>query len=85
MPKPWAVCQTPINCSGCGYGSGFRSTPSTTLKITVLAPTPAASVTRRDGREYRRTPQPSQNLPELIAKHFSVPGPAPGLPKILDS
>ena len=44
IPIPAAVCQTPINCSGCGYASGFSSTPSTTLKITVLAPMPIASV-----------------------------------------
>jgi hypothetical protein len=30
--------------SGCGYGSGFSSTPLTTLKIALLAPMPSASV-----------------------------------------
>jgi hypothetical protein len=30
--------------SGCGNGSGRRSTPSTTLKIAVFAPMPNASV-----------------------------------------
>ena len=34
-----------MSSSGCGYGSGFSSTPSTTLKIAELAPMPMASVT----------------------------------------
>ncbi len=33
-----------ISRSGGGYGSGFRMTPLTTLKIAVLAPMPSASV-----------------------------------------
>src|ERR1700743_3878694 len=42
--SPGAVCHTPTNDSGCGYGNGFRSTPSTTLKTAVLAPMPAVNV-----------------------------------------
>ena len=30
--------------SGSGYGSGFSSTPLTTLKIALFAPIPSASV-----------------------------------------
>jgi hypothetical protein len=33
-----------ISRSGCGYWSGCRTTPLTTLKIAVLAPMPSASV-----------------------------------------
>src|SRR6267154_5401395 len=44
MLMPGAVCHTPTNSSECGYGNGFSSTPSRTLKTTVFAPTPAARV-----------------------------------------
>src|SRR5215467_12514903 len=43
---PGAVRWSDANCSALGYGKGFRSTPSRTLKTTVLAPTAAARVTR---------------------------------------
>ena len=43
---PGAVSQTPTNWSEPGYGKGFKSTPSSTLKTTVFAPTPAAKVIR---------------------------------------
>src|SRR5215472_15864775 len=43
---PGAVSRTPANCSALAYGKGFRSTPSKTLKTTVLAPTAAAKVTK---------------------------------------
>ena len=33
-----------IRREGSGYGSGFRMTPLTTLKIAVFAPIPSASV-----------------------------------------
>ena len=38
---------------GSGYGSGFSSTPLTTLKIALLAPMPSASVSDGDEREAR--------------------------------
>src|SRR5713101_6110205 len=44
MLMPGALCHTPTSSSECGYGNGFSSTPSRTLKTTVFAPTPAASV-----------------------------------------
>ncbi len=44
MLMPGAVYHTPNSCSGCGYGSGFSSTPSMTLKIAALAPIPSARV-----------------------------------------
>ncbi len=44
MPSPGAVCQTPTSRSGSWKGSGFNSTPRTTLKMAVLAPMPSASV-----------------------------------------
>ena len=43
---PGALCQMPISRSESGYGSGLRSTPSTTLNTTVFAPMPTASVMR---------------------------------------
>src|SRR5215469_2802316 len=43
---PGAVRRSPANCPAFGYGKGFRSTASRTLKTTVLAPTAAAKVTR---------------------------------------
>ena len=42
---PGAVCHSATSCPACGYGRGFSSTPSITLKIAVLAPMPMASVT----------------------------------------
>src|ERR1700676_4753072 len=45
MLTPGAVCHNAINRSGCGYGRGFSSTPSITLKIAAFAPIPIASVT----------------------------------------
>src|SRR5919108_3490757 len=42
---PGADSRTLANCSPPGYGKGFRSTPSKTLKTTVLTPTAAAKVT----------------------------------------
>src|SRR6266542_858000 len=44
MLSPGARCQTPTRRSGSGNGSGFSSTPYTTLKIAVLAPIPNARV-----------------------------------------
>src|SRR6185437_9174801 len=41
---PGAAWASVINSSGCGYGKGFSSTPSTTLKTAVLAPMPRANV-----------------------------------------
>ena len=43
---PGAVSHTPANCSAFAYGKGFSSTPSSTLKTTVLAPTAAVKVMR---------------------------------------
>ena len=39
-----SVSQTATSRSGCGYGTGFSSTASITLKIAVTAPRPIASV-----------------------------------------
>src|SRR6478672_4815780 len=43
-PAPGASCRTATSRSGCGYGNGFSSTPSTTLNTAVVAPIPIASV-----------------------------------------
>ncbi len=37
------ACRT-TSCSGCGNGSGFKSTPLTIEKMAVLAPMPSARV-----------------------------------------
>ncbi len=42
---PGAVCHNATSCPECGYGRGFNSTPSITLKMAALAPMPIASVT----------------------------------------
>src|SRR5215469_13437660 len=41
---PGARCQTPTSRSALGKGSGLINTPSTTLKIAVVAPMPSANV-----------------------------------------
>src|SRR5215467_10438004 len=38
------LTSTLTSCSGCGYDSGFKTTPSTTPKIAVVAPIPSARV-----------------------------------------
>src|SRR5687767_3271026 len=42
---PGAVCQMATSRSGASNGSGFRSTPLTTLKIVAFAAMPTPSVT----------------------------------------
>ncbi|HYT68786.1 MAG TPA: hypothetical protein VEL51_20345 [Vicinamibacterales bacterium] len=42
---PSVVWYTPTSRSDSGYGSGFSSTPLTTLKIALFAPMPSARVT----------------------------------------
>jgi hypothetical protein len=44
MPPPGGFSHSSRIRSGSGYGSGFRSTPSTKLKMALLAPMPRASV-----------------------------------------
>src|SRR5688500_2221464 len=44
MPSPGATCHTPTRRSGSANGSGLRTTPLTTLKITALAPIAAPMV-----------------------------------------
>src|SRR6266446_3338326 len=44
MLTPGAVCHTPTSSSGCGYGKGFRRTPSRTPNMAVLAPMAIARV-----------------------------------------
>ena len=61
MPIPGAVCQTPTSVFGSSNGSGFSSTPRTTLKIAVLAPMPSASVKTAIEREHGRAQQASDN------------------------
>ncbi len=43
---PGAKCHTATSCSGLANGSGFSSTPLTTLKMRALAPIATPSVTR---------------------------------------
>ena len=43
-PYCGTISCTRTSRSGSGYGSGCSSTPLTTLKIAVVAPTPSASV-----------------------------------------
>ena len=44
LPPPGGFSQSRRIRSGSGYGSGFRRTPSTKLKMALLAPMPSASV-----------------------------------------
>lgn len=44
MFQPGAECHTAASCDECGYGSGFRTTALTTLKMIVLPPIAVTSV-----------------------------------------
>ena len=64
--NPGARCQTPTRRSGSWNGSGFSSTPYTTLKIAVLAPIPKREREGGQSREAALLPQHARGVAQIL-------------------
>ena len=70
--------------SGLAYGSGFRSTASTTVKIAVFAPMPSVSVRSAAAVKPGRPAEHAEAVPDVLPQRFQERQAALIAPRVCD-